>query len=57
MPALPAFSVLAVVGWFDLAPEPSRERFAKLWVAALVVFEALFLWGGLVFHEHLRWSV
>jgi 4-amino-4-deoxy-L-arabinose transferase-like glycosyltransferase len=57
MPALPAFSVLAVVGWFDLVPESSRERFAKLWVAALVVFEALFLWGGLVFHEHLRWSV
>jgi 4-amino-4-deoxy-L-arabinose transferase-like glycosyltransferase len=57
MPALPAFSVLAVVGWFDLVPEPARERFAKLWIAALVALEALFLWGGLVYHEHLRWSV
>jgi hypothetical protein len=57
MPALPAFSVLAVVGCFDLVPESARERCAKLWVAALVAFEALFLWGGLLYHEHLRWSV
>ena len=57
MPALPAFAVLAVVGWFDLVPEASRARCAKLWIAALVAFEALFLWGGLVFHECLRWSV
>lgn len=57
MPALPAFSVLAVVGWCDLLPESSRERFARCWVAGLVALEALFLCGGLLFQEHLRWSV
>jgi 4-amino-4-deoxy-L-arabinose transferase-like glycosyltransferase len=57
MPVLPAYSVLAVVGWCDLVPESSRARFARYWIGGLVALEALFLWGGLLFQEHLRWSV
>jgi 4-amino-4-deoxy-L-arabinose transferase-like glycosyltransferase len=57
VPALPAASALIVTGLLASWPADTRRRAIQLFALALVALEAVFLWGGLLFQEHLRWSL
>lgn len=56
MPVLPAIGVIAVVGLLAPLHRYWRPRVAMLYVLALVGYDALYLWGGLVPHELLVWG-
>jgi hypothetical protein len=56
MPALPGLAVVVVGGLVAPWPPARRERTAQALLLALVAFEAVFLWGGLMLHGYLRWS-
>jgi len=57
IPALPALAVLLVAGMVSSWPERLRSRAAGLFLGALLAYDALFLWGGLLLHEALLLSI
>jgi hypothetical protein len=56
MPAVAAFGALAVAGLVAPWPQRWRARAAGALCVALAVYDALFLWGGLVPNEYLAWG-
>jgi hypothetical protein len=56
MPAVPAFGALLVVGLVAPWPERWRPRAALVLCLAMLAYDALFAWGGLVPNEYLAWG-
>jgi hypothetical protein len=56
MPVLPAIGMVLVVGLLAPLHRYWRPRVAMLYVLALVGYDALYLWGGLVPNELLVWG-
>lgn len=54
IPVLPTLAALLVGGLVASAHERNRARAALCFVLALIAYDALFLWGGLVANEVLR---
>ncbi len=57
IPVLPALAALVVAGLVASRHERDRPRAAAVFLLALVAYDALFLWGGLVAHEVLLLGV
>jgi hypothetical protein len=56
MPVLPAIGLVVVVGLLAPLHRYWRPRIAMLYVLALVGYDALYLWGGLVPNELIVWG-
>lgn len=56
MPALPAAAVIATIGLVAVWPAERRRLAVSMFVLGLVLFDALFLWYGLVPNQFLVWN-
>jgi hypothetical protein len=56
MPVLPALGMVFVTGLLAQLHRYWRPRVAVLYVLALIAYDALFLWGGLVPNEYAVWG-
>lgn len=56
MPMLPAAAVIATIGLVAVWPAERRKLAVSLFALALVLFDALFLWYGLVPNQYLMWN-
>ena len=56
MPALPALGILVVIGLLGPLPERQRPRAAGLLVAALFLFDGIFLWSALLWNQYALWG-
>jgi hypothetical protein len=56
MPALPALSVLLVIGLLGPLPVRWRPRAVGLLVMALFLFDGIFLWSSLMWNQYALWG-
>jgi hypothetical protein len=56
MPVLPALAVIFAVGLIGPFSDFRRPTALRLFAALLCLYDAVFLWGGLVPNEYLLWS-
>lgn len=56
MPAIAALSILVVAGLVQSLPERLRARAGFALVLVLVVYDACFMWSGLVANQYLVWG-